>query len=106
MALKVKTVQEQMVNARARFGLEGDKVFDYETSQYLPSQGKHVCKDGFVFDLARVAQNIRENKFMETAVIGYNEQAAKEQAKPAQEQPSAPKAGGASFGKPAEKPKA
>lgn len=144
MALKVKTVPEHMVNARPRFGLEGDKVFDYETSQYLPAQGEHVSAEGFVYDLAVVAQLIRENKFLETAVVGYKEPEKKEQPEQAQsdqgeqgqgEQPTgqgegeqgegkkpdetppqdppaadttkpAADKGGASFGKPAEKPKA
>lgn len=67
-----------MINAKARFGLEGDKLFDYATSRYI-KKFEYVDSDGFTFgsmvtpdgmwDMDEVASAIREGRYVEGAFM-------------------------------------
>lgn len=65
-----------MDNNRIRFAVEGEKIFDYENSRYIPIKGVHKTKQGLEFDLQEVAKCIRENRFIEEALVGYAEHAS------------------------------
>lgn len=71
MARQPKSAPPEMINAKPRFAVEGDQVFAYDSGKYLPIAGSepYVSKDGFVFDLAKVAQCIRDGKFLEEAIV-------------------------------------
>ena len=73
MAIKPTSTTQGLQNARIRFALEGGQVFDYETSRYLPARGEHNTKDGLKFDLAKVAECIRNGTHLERAIVGYSE---------------------------------
>lgn len=57
-----------LINAKPRFALEGDKLFDYQTSLYIKPEGT-LEADGGVWDLEEVARLIREGKSIETAFL-------------------------------------
>lgn len=57
-----------LVNAKARFGLEGDKLYDYLAGRYVKLTGGLMIEDeGGVWDAMQVASLIRAGKSIESA---------------------------------------
>lgn len=57
-----------LMNSRSRFGLEGDKIFDYVTSEYIPvSKGFLDTPEGR-WDLVKLAEFLRKGQFIEGAL--------------------------------------
>lgn len=57
-----------LVNAKARFGLEGDKLYDYLAGRYVKLTGGLMIEDeGGVWDAIQVASLIRAGKSIESA---------------------------------------
>lgn len=69
MSIRPKSGPVAIQNAKTRFGMENGRVFDYESSQYLDAKGNHSTQDGFVFDLAKVAQCINDGQHIEHAIV-------------------------------------
>lgn len=55
-----------MINAKPRFGLEGERLFDYATSRYMDPVGVLEEPAG-EWDLARVAELLRAGSTVEAA---------------------------------------
>lgn len=61
--------QPHLQNARTRFALSGDQIYSYEQAKYLPIAGTFQGKDGVTYDLVKLARCIRENQFIESAIV-------------------------------------
>lgn len=57
-----------MKSPPVRFSLDGDKLFDYATSRYVPAEGIAETHDGY-WNLTRVAQCIRDGQGIEVAYL-------------------------------------
>lgn len=58
----------EIINAKPRFGLEGDTLFDYATSTNIPIvEGAKIETPEGVWHVAQVAELIRAGKSIETA---------------------------------------
>ena len=55
-----------LINARVRFAVEGEQIFDYVTSRYLPAQGK-VEEEGGWWDLPLLHSLISSGQFIEAS---------------------------------------
>jgi hypothetical protein len=55
-----------MVNAKVRFGLEGDRLFDYVTGRYIAAAGTMKTPEG-VWNLPKVKELIAAGKGIEEA---------------------------------------
>ncbi len=56
----------EMINARARFGLDGDTLYDYVAKQYVDVGVPIECQEG-TWDTYKVAELIRTGQSIETA---------------------------------------
>lgn len=73
MAIKPKnTTNLPLQNARPRFGLEGEKLFDYKQSKYLAASGQLAAPEG-LWDLQKVAELLEQGVFIESALTPHSE---------------------------------
>lgn len=58
-----------LINAKPRFGLDGDSLYDYVAKKYIPIKGVLVTDEG-IWDLPKVAGLISSGSSIETALTG------------------------------------
>lgn len=59
-----------MINAKPRFGLEGERLFDYETSRYLDPVECYEVEHGY-WNLVKVAECLHADKSIESAFTSH-----------------------------------